>query len=244
MTEDQPINLHALQRRLENIYDLNIPHNVDDFLIRDPKRAKYLHGTSSWRDTEELLLVEQEGDDLSISLYIDATVLHRLTKDNPTERLHAGNLSDFCIVLEGVSHFLYLVWNAGFDRPVSLLELELQAEVDKYVVSSFLFSQQTEGQVPSGLSSWLFSNPAYDIQLDPTSRKRYAHAHYYAERFCAQIEDHYLRRRRPGSLINDIRRFYRLTGCQKIDRIASLPSRRSPLTYRLNQMVFKPTSAI
>ena len=211
-----------------------MPHNVDDFLISDAKLAKDLGGTSNWLDTEEQLLVQQEGEDLAISLYIDEGVLQRLAKDDPIAHLHRGNLTDFCIVLEGVSHFLYLVWNAGFERPVSLLELELQAEVDKYVVSSFLFGVQTEGRIPPNLSQWLFHKPAYDDRLDQISRQRYEDANYYAERFCSQIEDHYLRRRRPGSLINEIRRFYRLTRWQKIDRIESLPLRRTFTPYRLN----------
>ena len=211
-----------------------MPHNVDDFLISDAEVARDLGGESGWLDTHEQLLVQEEGEDLALSLYIDAAVLRRLDDDNPVERLHAGNLNDFCIVLEGVSHFLYLLWNAGFDRPVSLLELELQAEVDKYVVTSFLFSLQSEGRVPPGLTRWLFSNPAYDERLDRASRRRYEDANYYAGRFCSQIEDHYLRRRRPGSLIKEVRRFYRLTRWQKIDRIESLPVNRAPPTYRLN----------
>lgn len=230
----QNINLLPLQRRLQHIYEVDVPHNIDDFLISDATVARDLSGTSSWLDTEEQLLVHQDGEDLSISLYIDASVLQRLDADDPIEHLHAGNLSDFCIVLEGVSHFLYLVWNAGFERPVSLLELELQAEVDKYVVSSFLFSLQADGQVPPGLAQWLFSNPAYDERLDRPSRRRYEDANYYAERFCSQIEDHYLRRRRPGSLINEVRRFYRLTRWQKIDRIESQPFRHSHVPQRLN----------
>ena len=40
----------------------------------------------------------------------------------------------FCLALEGVSHFLYLIWNASFDRSVTLLEMELQAEIDKFVM--------------------------------------------------------------------------------------------------------------
>lgn len=207
---------------------------MDDFLISDAALARDLGGEENWLATEEQLLVEQDGEDLALSLYIDQGVLDRLADDDPLTRLHAGNLADFCIVLEGVSHFLYLLWNARYERPVSLLDLELQAEVDKYVVSSFLFSLQTPGHVPANLSRWLFANPAYDDRLDREARRRYQDANHYAARFCARIEDHYLRRRRSGSLINEVRRFYRLTRSQKIARIESLPRYRPRTSYQLN----------
>ncbi len=52
--------------------------------------------------------------------------------------------------LEGVSHFVYLAWNAGHDKPVSLLELEMQAEVDKYVGSYWLMRRQLPGSLSGG----------------------------------------------------------------------------------------------
>ena len=51
-------------------------------------------------------------------------------------RLDGENLADFWSALEGVSHFTYYAWNAARDKSVSLFELELQAEVDKFVTTS------------------------------------------------------------------------------------------------------------
>ena len=59
-------------------------------------------------------------------------VLRRLEATDPFERVTDDNLQDCCTALEGVSHFHYFVWSADRRRHVSLLELELQAEVDKY----------------------------------------------------------------------------------------------------------------
>ena len=228
------INLLPYQRQLENIYEVDVPQNVDDFLISDAYLARCLGGENGWLDSGEQLLVHEDEDCLNISLYIDQAILDRLQADDPTENLHSGNLADFCIVVEGVSHFLYLLWNAHFDRPVSLLELEIQAEVDKYIAASCLFSQQSRGQVPPGLTRWLFSEPAFDSRLDDVARRRYQDANYYAGRFCAEIEDRYLRQKRPGSLIKELRRFYRLTRWQKIDRIESLPLGERVSSLRLN----------
>ena len=62
----------------------------------------------------------------------------RLTASNPLETLNAANIADYwtALVRESVT-FIYLAWNAG-PRPrreVCSSELELQAEIDKYVTS-------------------------------------------------------------------------------------------------------------
>ena len=47
---------------------------------------------------------------------------------------HAADLDPLCQIIEGVSHFVYLADRARVDREATQLELEMQAEVDKYVV--------------------------------------------------------------------------------------------------------------
>ena len=69
---------------------------------------------------------------------------------DPLEALDEGNLADYCTALEGVSHFHYLVWSLARGRNVSLLELELQAEVDKYASAVALLTRQRAGRFPGG----------------------------------------------------------------------------------------------
>ncbi len=91
--------------------------------------------------------------ELALSLYLDPALLRRLEAADPLERLHGGNVADCLTALEGVSHFLYLVWNASHDRAVSLLELEMQAEVDKFIVSHWLLRRQVPGHFPAGAAA-------------------------------------------------------------------------------------------
>jgi len=170
---------------------------------------------------DEKLLVVQDGEDVEIALYLDSNLVERLREDDPTRHLHDGNIADFCTALEGVSHFLYLTWNAGYERGVSLLELEMQAEVDKYVSTAMLFGDQREGRIPEALYRWLFEDSVFDESLDEESRNRYRDASYYASKFCSRIEAQFFRERRHGSLMNELRRFYRLTQGDKIRRIES-----------------------
>src|SRR5437763_1720102 len=116
--------LSRLQHLLGGIYDVRIAHDVYDFLVTD--RGRLPHAARSGVADEELLVAQPAdgNDEVVMSLYLDPALLERLRREDPLRRLHAGNLADCWTALEGVSHFLYLAWNAGHDRPVSLLELE------------------------------------------------------------------------------------------------------------------------
>jgi hypothetical protein len=140
--------LAELQSALSEIYDLPDTPDVRDFLLTD--RA-CLAAFGSARSTDEQLLLAEEGDTLSMALYLDAEVLRRLAEQDPRAALTHENLADYLTVAEGVSHFVYVAWNTGFDKPVTLLELELQAEVDKYVLCAWLLSAQNAGRFPGEL---------------------------------------------------------------------------------------------
>ena len=81
-----------------------------------------------------------------MSLYVEPGVLERLAQSDPLEKLDADNLEDFWTAFEGVSHFTYYAWNAQLEKPVTLLEMELQAEVDKYVATTLLLLRQGQRQ--------------------------------------------------------------------------------------------------
>jgi hypothetical protein len=213
------MKLKRIQRHLQRIYEVDVPHNVEDFVVTDRALLRALGDET--RQADEKLLVIQNGDEVELALYLDAELMERLREDDPTRRIHDGNIADFCTALEGVSHFLYLTWNAGYERGVSLLELEMQAEVDKYVSTAMLFGSQDGGKVPQQLYTWLFDDPVFDDSLDGESLKRYRDANYYAGRYCSQIETRYFRERRSGNLMNELRRFYRLPQHHKIKRIES-----------------------
>lgn len=221
------MNLAALQTELENIYEVSPGVRVDDFLITDQTLARALDTSGNTpkgqsRDSDEKLLVCQEADLLRLSLYLDAALLARLRDDNPIEELHDGNLSDFCLAIEGVSHFLYLAWNAGFDKPVTTLELETQAEVDKFVTVSRLLHKQGHAH-PRGLHDWLFARVGFAEELPWLEQRRYRLANDIAARYCRQLENEFLDRRNrfDPRLYANLRRFYRLTYRKKLLHIGN-----------------------
>lgn len=216
----QPMmGLNSFQATLESIYGIEVGHSVDDFLITDPAIVRQLDTSSNAREVKEKLLIRPCADGLDISLYLDQAVVDHLDRENPLEGLHGGNLADFWIALEGVSHFLYLMWNACLEKPVTLMELELQAEVDKYITSLWLIQRQEKRWLSRQIRENLFHRVQFDEALDDQSLIRYKDANYFAGKYCMQLEHRYLRNKHSRMMIGDIRRFYRLPQGDKIRRI-------------------------
>jgi hypothetical protein len=216
--------LDRLQRQLENIYEVRSDYRVGDFLIDDPVLARELDASETARELPEKLLIRKRPgeDDVNLGLYLDPELVRRLEANDPTQALDGRNLHDFWLAIEGISHFLYFTWNARYERRVSLLEMELQGEVDKYILAAFLFYSQQQGSVPERLHPHLFREMAYDTRLNPAELERYRRANYFAARFCYSLEKLFLRGRAHTALLNTLRRFYRLTQHHKISAIERL----------------------
>lgn len=214
--------LAQIQAELAAIYQTPLNYDINDFLITDAGLAATLTPSHASMNNQERLLVRSGVDDLCLSLYIDDSVVMRLSVDDPTASLHEGNFEAFLIALEGVSHLNYVIWNGERDNPVTLFELELQAEIDKYVTCTKLFSAQQGGNIPGALHRVLFDSSHFDTALDSVELQRYQDANYFAAKYCAA-----LRRRFPGhhgqpSFLRELRAFYRLTRNEKVQRIRAV----------------------
>lgn len=210
--------LASLQDALADIYDLAATPDVREFLMTDPA---WLAQVPSARSSDEQLLLAQEGDTLHMTLFIDRAVLERLAKQDPQSALTHENLADWLTAAEGVSHFVYVAWNTGFEKPVTLLELELQAEVDKFVLGAWLLARQNAGRFPRELHRALFERAHVDARVAGDRAGMYHTASRYAARFCRRVAAVLERKRRPAmrESLAELRRFYRWGGARKLAHI-------------------------
>jgi hypothetical protein len=211
--------LAELQQRLSDIYQVGRHYDVRDYLITDPTLARCLGRDAMLTNTDETLLLSQDDEGLALSLFLDGDMLGRLEAARPLDRLRADLLDDLWKVLEGISHFNCVVWKASQERSVSLLELELQGEIDKFVTTMLLALGQADHELLDGMHGWLFDNVRYHEELDEEQRDRYRSANHYAARFC-----HRLRRRllaNDRGALAELRQFYRLQLADKISHIHS-----------------------
>ena len=214
-TDAAPL-LARTQRQIEQLYGIEAPHGVAAFLLADPALARILHG-DRWTPTDEMLLVREDAGELELSLFLDAALLERLAETPPHEALGEHNLDDFWSLVEGVSHFVYLTWNAARRRSVTPLEMELQGEVDKFALTAMTWQRQRGGS-PRALHRLLFDTARVDDALAPDLQTRYRDANRFAGRYCLGLQREYLERRRAG-LLDELRSFYREDRGGKLSRI-------------------------
>lgn len=206
-----------MQRGLEALYRIDTGVAIDDYMIGDAARDSL---APARRPREQLLALADDGEEAAFALYIDPAALANLAARDPAHRLDDANLGDFLLAIEGVSHFIYAVCCARADRRVSQLELELQAEVDKYVTCLLTSGNGIDPGVSAALRHRLFSDVAYEPDLDGDERARYRAANDNAHRYAAWLEVAFVERRRIPEMLGELRRFYRHGLAQKLATIA------------------------
>jgi hypothetical protein len=204
-----------VQRRLEALYALPPEAPVTEFLIPADDAAAYPGGGSR-------TLISRDGDGVALGVVLEPGVGARLAEQDPRERLDRRNLDSFCTATEEVSHFVYLLFCARTERTVTELELELQAEVDKYLCAAFLLSLQNDGAVSSRLRDLLFRGYRLADAMSDERAERYHAASQLAWRYCGHLEAAYLRGSRLRDLARESRRFYRLGQREKLEKISGL----------------------
>jgi hypothetical protein len=202
--------LARVQLGLEALYRVETRLDVEAFVIDEHERE----ATGVARAPREQLLVRQSDDELSMALFVDARAIDNLERHDPAGGLHAGNFADFCLVVEGVSHFIYLALCAAVERRVSALELELQAEVDKFACCVLLQPDAVD------VRRRLFRDVRFADDLPPLERERYRTANDEADRYAESLQRRFVEPERLDEMLADLRRFYRLGLSDKLGHIA------------------------
>lgn len=184
--------LRALQRDLERLYALEAGPDVASFVRLDETHE------------HETLLVRQSSEaELELALVFPASI--------DPQAAPASN--DHLELLEGVSHFVYIAERARTQLPTTQLELELQAEVDKFA----LLSERIAPPALSHLHQKLFERVRYLHAEDTPRGQRYRLANRLAARFWSRL----MTLADPTSQCESLRRFYRAGQADKIRLVAA-----------------------
>lgn len=210
--------LHAIQTLLSELYDLSSPLNIEEFVC-GPEVVRATLGIDEPVERGELVVVFEDEQGVHVGLYLAPDVLDAVRNQQgyAPERLEAFRA--MCLATEGVSHVLYLAFRADFDESVTQLELELQAEVDKYAAP--LLAGNGAGAIAArsrALRERLFERVRFLDPADTVEGERYRVVHRAAARYTAWLEAEYIHSGRVSELWVELRRFYRLGGRQKLRR--------------------------
>jgi hypothetical protein len=200
--------LGRLQTAIEDLHAVETDLDVRAYVVDDETRRSI---PGAREGLPEQLFVREAQDGLELALYIDPAVVARLENDRPHRRLHDGNIESFCIALEGVSHFVLLAWRARIGRPISPLELEIQAEVDKFVLAWLLLARQGQrlDRTAPRLARQLFERFELRDAVPPAEASRYETANRVAKEYCRSLALRFGLDRNDRRIRRDVRRYYR-----------------------------------
>ncbi|HUJ25266.1 MAG TPA: hypothetical protein VLW85_04555 [Myxococcales bacterium] len=168
---------------------------------------------------DEALILSEQGEELRVGLYLDERVLAQLGRSASDPWTHE-RLSGFCAAAEGVSHFLYLVHRAGLGGQVSHLELEAQAELDKYLAVLLQLWATGRRAASPALRRRLFESFTLRPGLSAAERDRYRLASALAAACARALEARYVLQGRLDALLREVRRLYRMSGGEKFSALA------------------------
>lgn len=209
--------IDEVQAHLEAIYGIRCSERAQAYVV-GPEVARRLGGTGR---VDEELLVEEDGEALSLALCFTPELLERLEGfrlGGPRAALERV-LDSYCQLTEGVSHFLYLLQTALQGRRVSLLELEAQAEIDKFASCLLQRWAAADPGWPKALHARLFDTVRFHPHLSPEERWRYREANRLARNYCKRLL-RLVTARRLDRLLAELRYGYRLGATAKLDYLA------------------------
>jgi hypothetical protein len=201
------LTVAALQARLQAINGVEAPE-VEGFVVGREVAEAAGHAV---RAAEELLVLD-EPDGLSVGLYLDEAALSGAAR---------GELGPLVQVAEGVSHFVYLSTRAACGRPVSLLELEVQAEVDKFALLVLALWPRDRRRRSQALRRRLYERVGYAGHLSEDEAGRYREANRLGAGYARWLEGRFVEGADVAGLLRELRATYRLGAGEKLGYLSS-----------------------
>ena len=211
--------LASILQHIDRVYDLDLDVDIQDFLVTPEMCARLGHDEAH---ASVFVREHDAGDEIELGVYIGESELDERSKIDLTQAIHPESFEILVTVIEEVSHFAYLVFSASREQQVTQLELELQAEVDKYVTATLLLAARNEGRVRANVLERLFGDFEVRRGLDSRRRDRYTAAASLASRYCSYVVEASLGRESLNTLLPELRSFYRLSQRGKIGRIMNV----------------------
>jgi len=209
--------LNQMKHSITRFYDLNLPYVLEDFISYDRKWYSAVSGAT--QHLNEALLIQQSDDTLDLTLFLDQATVQRATDVWQKSRWNLSDLDAVCTVAEGISHLICLLWHAHHGRELRPVDLELQADVDKFVLLEDLL---TSPHGRRALHHWLFSRMSFRDEPGSALHWRYMTANNRASCYCQWLIDYPMSVSNDSALATELRRFYRLSGQAKMRRIGCL----------------------
>ena len=191
------------------LYAIDTPYRAEDFLTNThPEGSVQYDGA---------LLIKQ-GPLLELGIYFSPTIQNQIShipEDQNLATIPQGTLNAYLVTAEEISHFHYFLFHSEQGRPVSQLELEIQGEIDRFLLC-FLSSKNPETDFEP-LVDTLFEHYRLRQNLAPEQVERYDVASSLAKNFVLKHLRQLKSERHREAMVGFLRRYYRMASREKLE---------------------------
>lgn len=205
--------LRRIDRAIKRLYNLDFSRPVEHFLVSLPGSRK----------DGALLLAQPDRNSLELGIHLSDTVRDSLRQFPAGQWVSwsGESLQAFTVATEEVSHFHYLRHHATHGRQVTQLELELQGEIDKFLIAYFTNPSPDSSAQFVELFERFFSQFRLQPGLSHEQQERYLEANRLARRYIHKLGAILRKPEAHEELLRRLRKFYRLNATEKISFIAA-----------------------
>ncbi len=122
-----------------------------------------------------------------MAILLKKDITDNLARNNPMQDLHEENLYDFMTVVEEVDHFCYAANRAKRDRPFTLLEVEIQGSITRYLIA--VKYMRRHGRLK--FNNMAAMDGLFEMVFDAYEYKNDMHefSYYVGLRFCRKLKN-------------------------------------------------------
>ena len=169
------------------------------------------------------VLVRESSGSIAASIYYPDALIRRLEQRPPEQGITDDNIDPFATFVEELDHFLLLAERVRLGRCVTLLELEMHANVTKYLVCALFRgagrARSRRMPLPAEDRVWLLWHLFEKVSFaepDPQVQARYRAASRFARRFLTDLDE----APTPAARLERLRLFHDATHEQKLAALA------------------------
>jgi|GEM_PF-5468880 len=194
--------IKAIQKKIQSLYRVESIPCIMEYLISKEK----LQNLNLMIRPQVVLKRDPSG--ISLGVYLG----------DPKQIKHLKQTSDlnlYTMIVEEVSHFIYLFWNMQHERRLSLLDLEVQGEIDKFLLVADQLGYS------NALIEKIFNKYLLRKGMPKEEKVRYRRANQLGKILIKEMASRKYQRKK---MLDFLRIFYRKGSTYRINQLSKIKS--------------------
>jgi len=162
-----------IQKQIEGINGQENPHSSENFVMPTTH--------------QNALVVNQTQDGSDVAICLQKEILEEFSGRVYPQDFQMLELPRLSVLVEEVSHFNYFCEMSRVKREISPLDLEIQAEVDKFSFALSCLHQQQEEALADSVFDVIFDQLRMGEWVSSEDEETYRDAHQIARGFCRRV---------------------------------------------------------